>query len=365
MNLLKQNNQDVIEKYILLAAVLASINCGNPASAENLPTANGLKHATQQSMPASAERITGPFTSANLSVYLIHGKDTSKFQNFLTLQEAMTKAQVVVKETGDVNQLAIQNNGVLPIFVQSGDIVKGGRQDRTMQYDMILPPKSGMVPINSFCVEHGRWSQRGAEDAGAFGASQFQLVNKSMKMAAKYDGDQQKVWNLVDRFKSVGYAKAAVSPAQAMASPSPSSLEMALENDKVKQSTQKYVQDLQNIVDNKNDVVGYAFAINGKVNSVDVYANNALFKKMWPKLINSSATEALTESEQGKKYTAPKTADIKECIADADRAQAREKAVSGKSRLMMQETNKNILFETQDTSGAGLGAWVHRNYMTK
>lgn len=73
------------------------------------------------------------------------------------------KGQVVAKETGNVNQLAIQNNGPVTVFVQSGDIVKGGRQNRTMQYDMTLPPKSDLVLINSFCVEHGRWSNRGTE----------------------------------------------------------------------------------------------------------------------------------------------------------------------------------------------------------
>ncbi|CAN5467154.1 hypothetical protein BH11CYA1_BH11CYA1_01290 [soil metagenome] len=309
------------------------------------------------------KKISGPFTSSNLSIFLIHGKDNSKFQQFLTLQEALSKGQVTVKETGQVNQLAIQNTGSMAVFVQSGDIVKGGRQDRTMQYDMILAPKSGLVPINSFFVEHDRWSKRGAEDATAFKNSNYQLANKSLKMAAKYSGSQQQVWDSVARFSSLGFAKAHVSPAQAMASPSPSSLQLALENDQVKASTEKYVHDLEKVVYGHSDVVGYAFAINGKINSVDVYANNALFKKMWPKLINSSAAEALTESEAGKKFAIPKPAAVQECIADAERGQMQEKATSGKARLVQQETSKNVLFETRMAESKS--EWLHRNYMTK
>jgi len=351
---------------IITAAVATALQVTWPAGAEKsqpggMPQTQLIASAAKQ---GGALNISGPYTSANLSVYLLHGKDASNYQNFLTLQEGMLKGYVVVKETGDVNQLAVQNNGPLPIFIQSGDIVKGGRQDRTMQYDMILPPKSGMLPINSFCVEHGRWSQRGSESAGAFHDSNYQLANKSLKMAAKYSGDQQKVWDMVDDFRTKGFAKAKVSAVQAMASPSPSSLQLTLENDKVKQSTQKYVKDLQNIVADKNDVVGYAFAINGKVNSIDVYANNALFKKMWPKLVNSSATEAFSEAEDGKQYKVPKVEAIKECIADADEAKAQEKAVSGKSRMIMHESKRNVLFETEDLTTKS-GSWVHRNYLTK
>ncbi|MBS1999781.1 MAG: hypothetical protein JSS86_25850 [Cyanobacteria bacterium SZAS LIN-2] len=360
-------------KNILLSAAIAGANLvPSAAMAQHMPAGNIRNNSGPvaiSALPADSKaapmKISGPFTSANLAVYLIHGPNKSNFQEFLTLQEGMLKGYVTVKETGEVNQLAVQNKGNLPIFIQSGDIVKGGRQDRTMQYDMILPPKSGFVPINSFCVEHGRWSKRGNEDAGAFNGSQFQLANKSLKMAAKYAGDQQQVWDMVDKFKSVGFAKARVSPAQAMASASPTSLEMALENDQVKQASGKYVQDLQNIVKDKSDVVGYAFAINGKVNSIDVYANNALFKKMWPKLINSSATEAFSEADAGKKYKAPDIVAVKECIDDADRARPAQKAVSGNSRMMMHETTRNLLFETEDFNAGKSNGWIHRNYLTK
>lgn len=349
-------------KILMLTIGLSCAGFGlSPAQSQNLP--NLLHGQSIAHLVTPQSKISGPFTSGNLSVYLIHGKDTSKFQNFLTLQEALDKKQVVVKETGNVNELAIQNTGTTAVFIQSGDIVKGGRQDRTMQYDMIVPPKSGMLPIKSFCVEHDRWSKRGTEDDSKFKGSNYQLAGKSLKMAAKYSGNQQEVWDMVQKVNATNLTKARVSQAQSAASPSPSSLQLNLENGKVKEASQKYLRDLQNITDKKSDVVGYAFAINGKVNSVDVYGSNALFKKMWPKLINSSATEALTESETGKKYVVPKPSAIQECIDDARTAKAQERPTGAKSKLFMQETKKTVLFETQDAAAAG--GWVHRNYMTK
>ena len=36
------------------------------------------------------------------------------------------------------------------------------------------------------------------------------------------------------------------------------------------------------------DIVGFAFAINGRINSAEIYPSNGLFAKMWPKLLKSS-----------------------------------------------------------------------------
>ena len=54
------------------------------------------------------------------------------------------------------------------MFVQSGDIVKGGKQDRVLTVSLVLPPRSGRIAIAAFCVEQGRWSARGKEDVKTF-----------------------------------------------------------------------------------------------------------------------------------------------------------------------------------------------------
>ncbi len=74
----------------------------------------------------------------------------------------MAKGTVRVVETGSVNELRIENSGDEDVFIQSGDIVKGGRQDRVLTVSFVLPQKSGEVPVAAYCVEHGRWSQRGS-----------------------------------------------------------------------------------------------------------------------------------------------------------------------------------------------------------
>src|SRR5262245_17643408 len=76
-----------------------------------------------------AMRITGPHVHENLAVYLVHGRSAAG-PTPLTLQEALAKGTMRVIETGRVNELMIENTGSEQVFIQAGDIVKGGKQDR-------------------------------------------------------------------------------------------------------------------------------------------------------------------------------------------------------------------------------------------
>jgi hypothetical protein len=101
----------------------------------------------------------------------------------LTLQEALAKGSVQVTETGRVNELQIENTGAEEVFIQAGDIVKGGKQDRVLTVSFLLPSKSGRVPIASFCVEQGRWSARGKEDQSKFSSAHEAMPSRAALLA--------------------------------------------------------------------------------------------------------------------------------------------------------------------------------------
>ena len=121
--------------------------------------------------PALADaglQVSGPIVHDNLAIYLVHGTGGGGGAVPLTLQEALAKGAVKVHETGSVNALTVENTGKDEVFVQAGDIVKGGQQDRVLSVDLLLPPRSGEVSIAAFCVEPGRWTARGNEDVRQF-----------------------------------------------------------------------------------------------------------------------------------------------------------------------------------------------------
>src|SRR5258708_36768212 len=124
--------------------------------------------AATSETPTAGYRLSGPYTHDNLAIFLIHGPNRPH-KKVLSLQEALAQRKAVVYETGSVNELTVENlSPDEDIYLQSGDIVKGGQQDRVLKDDLIIEPKSGRLPIASFCVEHGRWTRRGSEAVGRF-----------------------------------------------------------------------------------------------------------------------------------------------------------------------------------------------------
>ena len=317
-------------------------------------------HPGQKVQEKNEYRLEGPFTQDNLSVFLIHGKDKIKGQNFLTLQEALVQRKVIVREKREVNELSIENIYSEEVYVQSGDIVKGGQQDRMLAVDLILPPRSGRIPIAAYCVENGRWQKRGTEEVTVFNSSSNVVASREIKLAAKSAESQGEVWRQVaaaqDKLSSNvgGDVRAAASP---------TSFQLALENKAVQKSADSYFNALSGIIDGKPDVIGYVFAINGKINSADVYASSELFKKLWPKLLKASAIEAVAEYRRGEKFDQPAAASVRGFLDDAPNGTEKQKDVTPRIEMVTRESDGSVFFETRDRAKAG--TWVHRNYIKK
>ncbi len=91
--------------------------------------------APEESAGAQDEPFTvsGPHVHKNLSVFLLHGKGENDGKEYVPLAQAMADGIAVVYETGNVDELAIENtSNNAHVYAQAGDIVKGGRQDRTL-----------------------------------------------------------------------------------------------------------------------------------------------------------------------------------------------------------------------------------------
>ena len=308
---------------------------------------------------SSNYRLSGPYTHKNLTVFLIHGKDQTN-KTFLTLQEALAQKKVRVYETKDVNELAIRNLSNQDIYVQAGDIVRGGDQDRMISVDFIVPPKSGRMPIAAFCVESGRWSKRGNEANASFASSENSATNE-LRLAAvkKSDAPQQAVWDNVVKVQA-GLAQNVGGSVNSTVSAS--SMELSMEDSKVKETSAAYMNTLGGLLRNRSDVIGYVLAINGKVTSADVYASHALFAKLWPKLLKSNTVEAIAELNDAAHR--PVTSEtVQEFIAESEKATAATKEVTPRVRMVTREDDKNIFSETQDRQQKD--GYVHRNYMRK
>ncbi len=376
----------------LWRARLASLAGAAAAMAASLTLASPLQARDGFDLTVSA-----PSIAENLTVYFLHGP-SEPGPVPLTLGEALRKDQVVVHETGNVEQLEIENTGSEAVFVQAGDIVKGGRQDRVLTVSLLIPPRSGRLPIGAYCVEQGRWSQRGGESAKKFASAEAHLPSLDAKRslyaakpapaapnrrpvrggrAAQTEAlARPQVQNRVETLDNVlgrvsqNQARSAQSEIWAnvaevqrklstnlatsvKSTQSGSSLQLTLENQKLAETRQKLVAQLLPKGTAANDIRGYAFAINGRINSVEVYPSNALFRKMWPKLLRASATEAIAEQDRaGTAPPPPAPADVTAFIDEAVKAKSeRDDLQAGLSRERRQ-TARTLANETRKADGS-------------
>ncbi|MCP4354762.1 MAG: hypothetical protein GY793_03845 [Proteobacteria bacterium] len=307
-------------------------------------------------------QITGPYAYENLSLFLIQGKDSFSANEFITLKEALDTKVAVLHETSNVNNLSIENlSSDKHIYIQSGDIVKGGKQDRAISIDIVIKPKSGKIPLSAFCVEKGRWTSRGNEAVNKFSSSNDSLSSKKLKLAAKSRKSQNEVWKEVASTQKNLKQKIGRN---VKSGKSESSLQLTLENKALKKIVSDYMKELSPIINKHKNTVGYAFAINGEFNSSDIYGSGKLFKKLWPKLLKASVVEAIAAREKGKNSPKAKLKDIELSLKDALNGKKSEKKVGQGTKIITHESDKNVLFDTYD-KGSKSKQPVHRNIIKK
>lgn len=83
----------------------------------------------------------------------------------ISLSKAILQGIATITERGtasteNVHWLRINNHSDKTIYVASGQTLSGGRQDRMVTKDTVLPPagKDQYIPV--MCIEEGRWSGR-------------------------------------------------------------------------------------------------------------------------------------------------------------------------------------------------------------
>ncbi|HEY2116395.1 MAG TPA: DUF6569 family protein, partial [Candidatus Angelobacter sp.] len=292
-------------------------------------------NAGNSSLPATANdyKILAPITHGDLTIFPVVSDKVHDTSNFITLDEGIRSGDVVVTEVGnlhstmrrrppyqvrpytgaEVNRLVLVNNSKHPLILLAGEVVTGGKQDRVVGKDRIVPAESDPVDLSVFCVEHGRWTETSAN----FDTHASVMLQPSVRMKAMADQDQQKVWDAVGSSRAQLSAKVAAAPSVGVISggggggvggtayavrelDSTTSYAKARENKAVQAQVESIVEPMQKSYESviqqlrNQNAVGVVVAVKGHIVWADMFASSALLAKYWPKLLDSYATEALT-----------------------------------------------------------------------
>ena len=257
-------------------------------------------------------KVSAPIVRGNLTVYPVIAQsfDTSRL---LTLDEGVRAGQVVVSEASDqrplirpgqpipplhggaeVNRLVLYNNSDKPLLLLAGEIVTGGKQDRVIGSDRIVPAQTGPIDLGVFCVEPGRWV--GASDK--FGSMGGQMAQPAVRAPAMAEKNQSLVW---DSVRAVQAKVAAGAPAADAAEvKSSTSYAKAFSTPAVAKMVAGYggVENETAILRElrAKGAVGVVVAVGNRVLWADVFASTDLLTKYWPKLVRSYIAEAMTSA---------------------------------------------------------------------
>lgn len=317
---------------VIAVVIVAGMVCLDlrPVQAGEQPSASGYK-------------VLEPIRHGSLTVFPVVAPKSYATGEFLTLDEGLRSGEVVVTEYGnvrglvrrgpapavrresaEVNRLVLINNSKRPLLLLAGEIVTGGKQDRVIGKDRIVPAESDPVDLSVFCVEPGRWvatsehfGASGATYGGAVGgpmlgksaaASGTLMAQPSVRAKAMGDKDQNQVWAEVRKQQQAMQTVEVVAGSPSVSTEeiqSTSSYARVMENKDVKQKVDEiaapiehnYESLIKQLRDRK--AVGVVVAVNGRVIWADVFASTELLEKYWPKLVRSYASEAVVSRAKG------------------------------------------------------------------
>jgi hypothetical protein len=292
--------------------------------------------------------------------------------------------------SGDVNKLMVVNKSGKPLYLMPGEVISGGEQDRTIGEETVIDATGRPVPIEVFCVEHGRWEGRSLERTSAqLGSAEF---NRSQSLAVSQSStvdELAKESNSGKFIASVGQlnkeSRRAVQESQAQGKVWE---EVGKANSKVgnKSDSGNFAEnyfsrgtakDLEPFVNKlkplgeTQQIVGTAVAVNGKMLSVDVFESTPLFRKFWPKLSKSYALDAIAEPSASK---GTKSATVNDCLAFLKDVQNAKPQITklAEGELEKHDSSKGISFSYHDTkaspapaAGGAFGGSVHTTVLSK
>jgi hypothetical protein len=295
-------------------------------------------HAGEESS-ASGYKVLEPIRHGGLTVFPVVAGRSYATSEFLTLDEGLRSGEVVVTEYGnvhglmrrrtttpavqvqnaEVNRLVLINNAKRPLLLLAGEIVTGGKQDRVIGKDRIVPAESDPVDLSVFCVEPGRWvassehfGTSGATYGSATGgaASGTLMAQPSVRAKAMGDKDQAEVWAEVRKQQQAVAVEVATVGGVTSSTPtleiqSTSSYARVMENKDVKEKVDEIAapiqQNYENLIKQLRDrkAVGVVVAVNGRIICADGFASTDLLERYWPKLVRSYASEAVVSRAKG------------------------------------------------------------------
>jgi hypothetical protein len=356
----------VMSRMIACVAALLALAAGDCGRAfaqqvQQPPAATQPPAAEVKEVLVGDFRIVGPIRCKNLTVFPVLSTTPKEEDHYIILEEGLDGHKVVVYEVGarpssnanpqaaqpngsqpsdvpqqegggmgDVNHLMVLNRAERALYLMPGEIILGGKQDRCVAKECVIPADGKPVKIDVYCVEHGRWSE-GQTFGGKVGN-----LGKEGRAAVQQGKAQTEVWDSVQQANEASGVR-----------PSTGAFTANYTDPKTVKRIRSYTKEIEQPVAAHRQVVGTIIAVNNKLEVVDVFGSTPLFRKVWPKLLKGYALDAAVATRQkpNKGAKPPTLKDAETFFRDAMESQVKDKS-KGKDGLVVtkRESDRMVSF---------------------
>jgi hypothetical protein len=225
-------------------------------------------------------KVAEPIKYKNLMIFPLTTR-VEKRTDYVTLDKAMEYDWLRIREIdgGEVNSVELMNTGDKIVFILTGEMLTGAKQDRMLREDLLVPPKSGWLRIPVYCVEHGRWLSVSSSFKSA-----GEVAPNELRYRAKITEDQSEVWDAI-----------ASSQERLGINSGTSTVQANYQDERIKQELAEYTEHLEKIPRLNKTTVGVVAAVGERIICVDIFADNDLLVKFWRKLLRSYTMDAISE----------------------------------------------------------------------
>lgn len=238
-------------------------------------------------------KIGEPISFKNMSVFPVFTENGIEL-DYITLDQALQNNLIDITEKdigGSVPELKVTSKSDHNILLMDGEELVGAKQNRILNTSIIITPYSEtIIPVS--CVEQSRWSYRsekfasGMHSHSVLRSKKAFHVSRSLEREGSYRSDQSDIWKEVTRKSRSLHAD---SPTEALYD-----VYQQKQSDLVQYiSAFKYVEGCNGVI----------IAINGKIFCADIFDKSNTMEKIWKKLINSYALDAIEDIKKDGKVS--------------------------------------------------------------
>ena len=230
--------------------------------------------------------ISYPVKKNNITIFFLQSK-TKLENNFLTLEESISKSLVDIKEInskGTIRYLKVSNKSNQKLLILGSEQIIGNalKQNRVVNNTTLVPEQTTIL-LSVSCCEKNRWSPAVANNICTSESLYFTKgrINNSVDIFDNNKTDQFKIWDDIaeklDEFNTKSFT---------------GTLEDTYNKNKL------YFDEITNYFKiNENDV-GVVAAIGNRLVNVEIFSSNKLLKMYFPKIIKSLIFESYKKTSQ-------------------------------------------------------------------